>query len=213
MKGSEASSLALILSSLCLVPVSLRLPRWLGTITSQRYFLNVSSGAERFPVGGPGSQGPRAGPPWSTMRSRDTRERLAALQGRADAGVNHCSQVTLTVSWMFIWISARCFDLDKNFWSNMKVYSSHRLPPRLSPSQIGSCVYLGAPPPRAYHELMTTSHTSEGEVQQCVSLFSCQRGLRHKRPSTKEPSYSLIIDTLNCLCCLIMALKASPYQQ
>ncbi len=59
MKGSEASSLTLILSSLCLVPVFLHLPRWHRTITSQCYFLNVSSGAKRFPVGPrqPGSEG------------------------------------------------------------------------------------------------------------------------------------------------------------
>lgn len=76
-------------------------------------------------------------------------------------------------------------------------------------SQIGSCApslglslandYIGTP--------------ARGKVQQCVSGFSCQRGLCHKRRSTKDHSYSLIIDTLNCLCCLIMALKASPYQQ
>lgn len=59
MKGSEASSVTHILSSLCLVPVSLQLPCWHRTITSQRYFLNVSSGAKRFPVGAqqPGCEG------------------------------------------------------------------------------------------------------------------------------------------------------------
>ena len=65
MKGSEASSLTLILSSLCLLPVSLHLPRWHRTITSQRYFLNVSSGAERFPVGAPAAR----------VRGRDPRDR------------------------------------------------------------------------------------------------------------------------------------------
>jgi len=51
MKGSEALSLTLILSSLCPVLVSSHLTRWHRTITSQRYFLNVSSGGEGFPVG------------------------------------------------------------------------------------------------------------------------------------------------------------------
>ncbi|KAM7380964.1 hypothetical protein PAMP_004228 [Pampus punctatissimus] len=65
MKGSEASSLMLILSSFCPVPVSLHLPRWHRTITSQRYFLNVSSGAERFPAGALAAR----------VRGRDPRDR------------------------------------------------------------------------------------------------------------------------------------------
>lgn len=71
MKDLEASSLTLILSSLCLGPVFLCLPCWHRTITSQHYFLNVSSGASDSPSGS-SSQGPRVGPPWSAMQTHST---------------------------------------------------------------------------------------------------------------------------------------------
>lgn len=78
----------LILFSFCPVPVSHHLPRWQRTITSQLYFLNVLWGLRDSPLG-PQQPGFEAVPPWSAMQSSNTRERLAALQGLADAGVNH----------------------------------------------------------------------------------------------------------------------------
>ncbi|TNN56341.1 hypothetical protein EYF80_033452 [Liparis tanakae] len=66
MKDSEALSLTLILSSLCPFLVSSHLTRWHRTITSQRYFLNVSSGGEGFPVG-PRQPESEGGTPTSAM--------------------------------------------------------------------------------------------------------------------------------------------------
>lgn len=128
-----------------------------------------------IPRRAPGSQGPRAGPPWSTMQSRDTRERLAALQGLADAGVNHGSRggqwekeliQMMTVGWIFIWsrditagLGSQCYieGWNNTFWSLLEIFlhvyaiGSHCLPPHLFSSQIGSCALSPtAPPPCAY---------------------------------------------------------------
>lgn len=111
MKGSEAFALTLILSSFCLVPVSLHPPCWLRTITSQRYFLNVSSGAKRFPVGPPVAkvQGwdPRDRPCRARTQengwllSKAWRMQVSITAAEEDSGKNLIEM--MTVGHIFIW--------------------------------------------------------------------------------------------------------------
>lgn len=104
MKDLEASSLTLILSSLCLGPVFLCLPCWHRTITSQHYFLNVSSGASDSPSGS-SSQGPRVGPPWSAMQTHSTSVAgcFPSHDGCRCQSQSEGGQWGKILGWIFIW--------------------------------------------------------------------------------------------------------------
>lgn len=98
MKGSEASSFTHILSSFCLVPVSLHLPCWHRTITSQRYFLNVSSWGQAIPCWGPAARvrgrDPHDHPCRATTQgngwllSKAWRMQVSIMAGEEDSGKN-----------------------------------------------------------------------------------------------------------------------------
>lgn len=159
MKGSEASSLALVLSTLCLLAVSLHLPRWLGTITGQRHFLNVLSGAERS-TPSPPSGGPLA----ARVRGRDPRDRPCGAATQEDGWLISKArrmQVSIMTEAEY---SAHLFGVQ--MWNIWNLFAA---------PWILTWILVLAPPPRAYHHLMTTSaHQRGGGPAVCLRLFMAE---------------------------------------